>query len=206
MQKTIKLFLVASSFCFANLFATTTKAQSIEEGNIIIDGYYGFPNLWGTVLETSFNSLGVTNTKTQNFGPIGGRLEYLLSDKIGIGVDVHTASTTIKFNDNSSGTLYSYQATATRFRVCPRINIHFNSNDKLDMYGAFGIGYKNTNIKSSSTPDDPSWNTNSLSISITPVTWRAAFGLRYFFSENIGAGLEMGLGGVLATAGLTVRF
>ena len=56
------------------------------------------------------------------------------------------------------------------------------------------------------TTSDPDYDDESVNIDFTPVTWRAAIGIRYFFTDNIGAGLEMGLGGVLATAGLSVKF
>jgi opacity protein-like surface antigen len=195
--------LLFISVCF--LGTTQVKSQSIEKGKIIIDAYYGWPNMWTSFLKTTLDPAG-TNIKVGSLGPFGGRLEFLLSDKVGIGIDIHSATSSVSWNatDSLSSVNYDYKVSVNRLRICPRINYHFNSNENLDFYGAFGIGYKNSNVKV--TTSDPDYNENSFSITMTPVTWRAAIGIRYFFTENIGANLEMGLGGVLATGGISFKF
>lgn len=204
----MKKFIVLLAFaaCFFNI--KTAKCQAVEEGNIIIDAYYGWPNLWTSVLKSAYaNDPGAYGVKVGTFGPVGGRFEYLLSDKVGLGIDVHSATSSVEWTekDIATGTItYNYKISANRLRICPRFNLHFGSSDKLDLYAAFGIGYKNTNMKF--TSNDPTFNEDSGSITLIPVTWRAAMGIRYFFSPNIGAGLEMGLGGVLATGGLAIKF
>jgi len=195
-----KLFIVLA--ITAGVFASNqSKSQAVEQGKMLIDVYYGFPNLWTSVLKSAYaDSPTAAGIKIGTLGPIGGRFEYLLSDKIGLGIDVQTASSSVSWTDST----YNYKVSANRLRFCPRINVHFGSNDKLDFYGAFGIGYKTSNLKF--TSNDPGFNEASGSISLTPITWRMAIGIRYFFTDNIGAGLEMGFGGVLATAGLAVKF
>ena len=204
MKKTMTLSFFAIAFCIANLFSTAAKAQAVEEGNIIIDAYYGFPNLWSSLLKTAYAE-ATEEYKVKSMGPIGGRVEYLLSDKIGLGIDIHTANSSVEWTDNISSPT-TYKVSYSRLRICPRINIHFSNNDKLDFYSAFGIGYRTSRFKFTSTPVDPDFENSTVDFNTIPVTWRAALGLRYFFTKNLGASLEMGLGGVLATAGISAKF
>lgn len=193
--------LVFAFLLFANI--SPVKAQVVEEGNVIIDAYYGWPNLWTSVLKDIVRP-NDNSASVGTFGPVGGRVEYMLSDKIGLGMDVHSATSSVSWDSTWTGGSYTYKVSVNRLRVCPRIHIHFSQNENLDFYGGFGIGYRNSNVKVSTT--DPNYGEESVSVTLVPVTWRAAIGLRYFFTENIGAGLEMGLGGVLATGGLTIKF
>ncbi len=200
-----KFYLIMVLAFLGSTFNFSAKAQVVEEGTVLIDGYYGFPNLWTAVLKAAYaENPGAYGVGIGTFGPVGGRLEFMLSDKVGLGIDIHSATSSVSWSDSSSATNYTYKVSANRLRICPRINVHFGSSDKLDFYGAFGIGYKNTNLKFTTT--DPNYVEDKASISLAPVTWRAAIGIRYFFTDNIGAGLEMGLGGVLATGGLAIKF
>ena len=193
-----KLFIALA--IVAGIFVSNhSKSQAIEQGKILIDGYYGFPNMWTSVLKAAYTESNSTGIKIGSFGPIGGRFEYLLSDKIGIGIDVHTATSSVSWTDS----IYDYKVSANRLRFCPRINMHFGSSDKLDFYGVFGIGYKTSKFKFSS--NDPLFTEDTGLISWSPLTWRAGIGIRYFFTDNIGAGMEMGFGGVLVTAGLAIK-
>lgn len=136
----MKRLLLIFSFAFFSAFGFS---QAVEQGNVLIDGYYGFPNLWTSVLKTAYaSSSTATGITIGTFGPVGGRFEYLLSDKVGLGLDVHTATSSVTWTDG----IYSYKVSANRLRFCPRINVHFGSSDNLDLYGAFGVGYKNTNL------------------------------------------------------------
>lgn len=196
MKKTLLIFSAVL------LFSSFGSAQIIAKGNVLVDAYYGFPNLWTSVLKAAYaGSPTAVGIKIGTFGPVGGRVEYLLSDKVGLGLDFQTANSSVSWTDS---TIYNYKVSANRIRFCPRINVHFGNSENLDLYGAFGIGYKNSTLKF--TSNDPNFGENSGNISLTPVTWRMAIGIRYFFTKNIGAGLEMGLGGVLATAGLALKF
>ena len=68
--------------------ANTASAQTMSEGNVAIDLYYGFPNLYTSALRTAYaNSGSEENIKVGGIGPLGLRVEYMLADKVGLGAD-----------------------------------------------------------------------------------------------------------------------
>jgi opacity protein-like surface antigen len=76
-------------------------------------------------------------------------------------------------------------------------------NDEFDLYSTVGIGYSNRNFDFTST--DPDYVPTSLS-SLVPVGFKGGLGMRYFFTDNIGANLQLGFGaGGLLNAGITFK-
>ena len=83
--------------------ANTASAQTMSEGNVAIDLYYGFPNLYTSALRTAYaNSGSEENIKVGGIGPLGLRVEYMLADKVGLGAD---------FGFNNSSITYDYETT-----------------------------------------------------------------------------------------------
>jgi outer membrane protein W len=194
-----KISLIILTIAVASFFSVQKSAsgQAVEQGNVIIDAYYGFPNLWATSLNTTYVGSG-TNVETSSLGPLGGRVEYMLSDNFGLGIDFLYASNSVSYTDNT----YNYKVSVNRPRVLPRFNYHFGNSDALDLYGVLGIGWNGTKYVFES--NDPSEN---LSFdALVPVAFRLGFGMRYFFTDNIGANMELGFGGAAVTAGLSVKF
>ena len=74
MKKTTLLFLT-----FLGLVSISNKslnAQSTQQGNILIDVYYGGPNLTASILETTFVNAGAgqETERINSLGPVGGRI------------------------------------------------------------------------------------------------------------------------------------
>ena len=180
------------------------KSQAIEEGNVLIDAYYGFPNLLTAALKTSYaNGTQVAGLKVGGMGPLGGRFEYMLDEKIGLGLEVNYANSYVDWNEDSLNVTYNYRVSAPRYRIMPRFNFHFSNNESLDAYFAVGAGFKSTKYKFES--NNPTYNPGSVT-GIIPFTFRAAIGMRYFITDNFGLGGEFGLGGVLVTFGAALKF
>ena len=72
------------------------------------------------------------------------------------------------------------------------VNYHFVSNDNLDVYFGVGAGYRGGKTTYTSVPNDPDFSFDT-KIAI-PVGMETTLGMRYFFTENIGAYTEIGLG------------
>jgi hypothetical protein len=183
------------------------NAQAVSEGNVIIDPYYGYPNFGKTFL----NSLeGVENTTVTGIGPMGLRMEYMMAPKFGLGIDFIYNSVNVSGTIdslNSDGTVYkSYDAKifSQRYRPQIRMNYHFVATDNLDAYFGVGVG---ANIRRIGTKTDyPNYDDNAVSGSLIPVSMRVALGTRYYFTENIGLNLELGLGGPFISGGVSVKF
>ncbi len=143
---------------------------------------------------------------------MGGRFEYLVTDKIGVGLDGNYTNTYVswKETDYISGSstttaLYSYKVSVPRYRIMPRFNFHFiKESEKFDGYFAVAAGYGGWSAKFET--DDPNYQFASIK-SLVPIAFRTAVGMRFFFIDNLGAKLEFGLGGgPLIAVGLSGKF
>ncbi len=187
-------------------------AQAVAKGNIIIDPYYGAPNFGKKIASAmSSDNANLKSTGSGGLGPMGLRLEYMLADKFGLGVDVIYNSATLDLTYdslNNDGTLYRrYTGTGAmnRLRVQARFNYHFVSTDELDAY--FGVGAGTNTRFWTAKSNDPDYDFNNTSTgTLLPVSMRLAVGMRYYFIPNLGFNAEIGLGGPVISAGLSLKF
>ena len=49
--------------------ANNVSAQALSQGTILVDAYYGFPNLYKTILSSTYESLG-DNYNVTGYGPL----------------------------------------------------------------------------------------------------------------------------------------
>lgn len=183
-----------------------SNAQAIEEGNVIIDAYYGFPNLYSTIFKAAYESSNSTGLTLGSQGPLGIRAEYLITDKVGFGIDLGMSSSSISYSeaDINTNIIYDYKFSTRKIGAIFTFNYHFVENDKLDAYFVVGGGYGNRNFKFTST--DPNYIEESVE-SLIPISYKIGVGMRYFFTENIGANLALGLGqGGLVNVGVSAKF
>ena len=212
MKKLKSLIIAAVAIASINV----STGQAVEQGNVIIDGYYGFPNLYKSVFKAAYaNSGEEVALKIGGLGPLGGRVEYMLADKIGLGLDFGFSNTFITYDEisseynNTTGeydeVTYEYDFRTSKFGAMVTFNFHFLSNaDKLDAYAIAGVGYGNRSFDFTST--NPDYVAESLS-GLIPVAARIGAGMRYFFTDNIGLNIALGFGqGGLLNGGLTVKF
>lgn len=191
-----------------------TASAQVEKGTVLIDAYYGFPNLYSAVFRAAYNNSGYTDYKVTGSGPFGIRGEYLLTDKFGIGLDVGYNATKIQFTetdetsyDPNTGqyltTTYHYKYTTSKLGVMATFNFHFVETEHIDFYGVVGAGYGNRQF--TFTSDDP--YDNASAASLIPIAFKTGVGLRYFFTDNIGANVavQVGQGGII-NGGLSFKF
>lgn len=206
-------------FMGAVALSTVSMAQTqVSQGDVIVDPYIGVPNWANSILYDQVNldnSDNVTDYKV-NGGMLsyGGRVEYMLSDDFGMGVDVNYEVSGFNYNnvvsvyDESTATYtdakYNYDYKAKKLRAMIRLNYHFVQTDRADAYTAFAGGYKNVNRIA--TSNDPNYVNDELNGALVPVAFRLAVGARVYFTDNIGAHLELGaFGGALLQFGLSVK-
>jgi hypothetical protein len=205
--------LALSLLLGAGLF-NTAQAQ-VEEGSIIIDPYYGFPNFgksFGRAIVTSLGEDG-DDIVIGGIGPAGIRAEYMLADKLGLGVDFIYNTWNVTFDIDSTNPMgvtnqYETKLSMQRIRIQARLNYHFVSTDQLDAYVGFGAGYNgrifaiNTELEGYDDDID-----DAIASQFTlPASVRVAVGMRYYFTDNIGFNAEFGLGGPLMSAGISLKF
>lgn len=204
MKRTITAMAIG---LMATMGFNTTAVAQVEQGNFIIDPYIGFPtaNLgWGALTdEVNFSTVGPPIS-------FGGRAEFMAADNFGVGLDVNYVISGYKYTDenyyyDATTNVYSdaeYKYTAKKLRAMIRLNYHFVQTDQLDAYFGVGAGYRNVNrsITIDGNPD------NSTSLTLIPVAFKLAIGGRYYFSDNLGAMLELGTsGGSAIQFGLSIK-
>ena len=209
-----KMIVAMGVFAFL-MTPNNASAQAVEQGNILVDVYYGFPNLYTAVFKGLYANSGTEeNLKIGGIGPVGLRGEYMVADKIGVGVDVGFNNSSISYDEpttvyNETTGMneirnYEYKFSTKKIGVMATFNYHFLENDKVDAYAMIGAGYGNRTFDFTST--DPNYVTTSVK-SLIPVAMRIGAGMRYFFTDNIGANLAVGFGqGGLVNAGVSFKF
>ena len=204
----IKFFVFAGLLLINGIFSNV-KAQVVEQGNIMVDVFYGFPNLWSKALKTAYDQTGSDVVmKSSAVGPFGCKIEYMMSDKIGLGLIVNYANSTVKWSENTvdlnnSPITYNYDISLPRFRIMPAFNLHFYPTDKLDPYWVIAAGYGSFNAKIKT--NDPNFEETDIK-GLIPIAFRTGIGTRYFFTDNIGANFEIGFsGGPLLQLGLSCK-
>lgn len=210
-MKKVLLTLIVGTFLMSS---NSASAQAMSEGNVGIDLYYGFPNLYKTVLESSVSD-SASALDVGGVGPLGLRFEYMLADKVGLGIDIAYNTTSVSYSEDVSiynattmsydVTSYDYKLSSPKIGVMVVFNYHFIDNDQLDLFGTIGAGYKNRSIEL--TSNDPNFVDESQSVTTIPVAGRIGLGMRYFFTDNIGINLGVGFGqGGILNGGLSFKF
>lgn len=214
-MKKIKL-LVISGVLLA-FGAKEAGAQVMEKGKVSINTYYG-TNLYTSLLKAAYiNSGSPTEVSVKGFGAIGGNFEYMMTDKIGLGIDGYYATSSVSYTDivtksnydpntgNSITTTqrYTYKISIPRIGVLARANFHFTKDDNFDSYAIVAMGYRNLALKFET--NDPDFVEQKVG-SLVPVGVKFGVGFRYFFTDNIGLNAELALGSPLMSGGLSVKF
>lgn len=193
------------------LIATTNlSAQSpVMKGSMMLDAGIGWPT--GNIL---YNNGDGDGYKVKG-GPFayGGRFEYMIADDFGIGIDGNFVKTGFSYDTTyyaysvvsgnyDSTVTDSYGLTNNRARIMIRLNKHIVQNDQMDAYIGAGVGYKMVNRTATTNGEDDALQEGAL----IPLAVRLAFGVRFFFTENIGAHIELGAwGGAPVQFGLSIK-
>ena len=201
MKKLLLILTIIAGTTFS------ASAQSpVMKGNILVDAYYGFPNLYGAILQSAVETGSSTDVTAQSIGPVGFRAEYLASDKLGVGIDFCYSDASVSQTDmGADGNTYEYKISSPKIGFMATINYHIVTTDVVDFYFITGAGYKSRSLKAST--DDPDYTTESVDVSLTNLAARIGLGTRIFFTENIGVNIGVGFGqGSVLNGGVSFKF
>ena len=135
MKRTITAFAIS---LIATMGYNRTAVAQVEQGNFMIDAYYGYPNLGKSFVDLFVSDNGISGTTLSAVGPCGVRAEYMLADNFGLGVDfiynsAALSGTVDSLNaDNTVFRTYDAKIYFRRYRVQLRANYHFVQTDQLD--------------------------------------------------------------------------
>jgi len=180
--------------------------DAFASGTSVATVYYGWPNIMGSIFKVYETYPGFTSS---SLGPLGGKFEYGVSDKIGIGLTVNALNSSINYtgegyDENLNPVTYEYGIKYNSLSVNLRFNIHYFTTGNLDVYIGAGPGYSYKNVDYSST--DPDFVSGTLNFSLIPISFELTQGVRYYFTPNIGAFAEIGLSKGYLQGGIVAKF
>lgn len=182
--------LLLSSTSFAQYSSSLNNC--VEQGKTIVDAFYGFPYLGILLLEP------LKSGKIHNSNHLGGRVEYMISDNVGLGIESTYAKASVRKSYRSGRNILFYNEEIVKFRMLAKINIHFATTENIDPYCNFGAGLKLTNIYEVGK--------DHLTTELIPIAIRFGVGMRYFFNDHVGFNIEVGIGGPVMQGGLSFKF
>ncbi len=205
----MKKLLVSCVFVLAAIISA--MGQGNGKGTVIVDGSIGFPNLLSGILRTVFaEDISDSDIRFSSFGPAEGRIEFMVGNRIGLGLMGNYAASEITyFADGDNGNRYKYVINVPRYRVMPRVNFHFSQGAHVDGYLALAVGY--VNFRADVETDDPDYDVDAEeeieNEVFGTIGGRFALGARFYVTKAVGAHVELGFGGGgLINVGLTARF
>ncbi len=190
-MKKIKSLLVAAVLVATGIFAPNATAQKYQgQMNVTVGGAFSLTGLVGTSLTSAISAADGRASSTPG---LAGMFDYGISDRFSLGAAYNFQQFTVKFSsyvDNNGNTVNGdFKYSLTRNNVGLRALFHFGDNDDLDTYAGARFGYTiwktNTNAPGLALTD------NFFKSRLWP---QALFGMRYYFTENIGVNAEFAIG------------
>lgn len=195
MLSAVFAVMLVSTISFAQKGST---GNCVQQGTVLIDAFYGFPYINGTLIKAAYSSDSIGGSSVaRNYNQFGAKVEYMVSDKIGIGMEGTYALATVDYRGSN---LQTYRAGMSKYRILAKMSFHFATTEHIDPYITWGIGYKNTKVYSNEPGD-----VREVSVNLIPISFRTGIGMRYFFTDVIGVNVEAGIGGPIVQAGISVR-
>jgi opacity protein-like surface antigen len=185
--------------------------EAYGEGKIIVSAGYGAPNFGKTVLRAvkDLDSDEFDYT-VSGIGPAHVKAEYGITDKISGGLSFNYVSCAANWKRNeqqSNGTVDTYtdKISYTGYSINARMNLHFATSEKLDAYWGIGAGYASAVFKISS--NDPDFHGEDIKLpNLAHAGFETTFGMRYYFTPNIGCYGEVGYAKSVGQLGIVVKF
>ncbi|HMQ50030.1 MAG TPA: outer membrane beta-barrel protein [Saprospiraceae bacterium] len=180
----MKKFIFTLTICLSLAAATTLNAQLHVQGDINVNAGIG--------LLSFYNFAG-----TLDLPPIGGSVEYGVTDEISVGAYLAFSRSTWSYAYLGGEARWAY----TYLIVGPRASYHFNlpELEELDLYAGAFLGATISSSTWKGTGSQPDVDTYG------GLTYALFGGARYFFSENLGAFGEVGYGLSLLTVGICLH-
>lgn len=214
MKKGSFIFAVAIML-LAGIISPKQAAAQKYRGQSVVTGGVGFSFvglLLGVIDNTVDAATDIRSTKTP---VIIGAYDYGVSDRFSVGVGYTYQGITMRYdsyykpNINGSGDTIvtgDFRDRLSRQNFGIRPLFHFGDNDDLDIYAGLRLSFVRWSYNTNRPDFDASGATRLLS-GASPVKAQALFGMRYFFTENLGFNTELAIGpSYFAMVGLNARF
>ncbi|GIV26874.1 MAG: hypothetical protein KatS3mg027_0688 [Bacteroidia bacterium] len=195
-------FTFIFSFCSFIFFSQDTLC--VKKWNLIIDGYYGGITLVNKLVKSKKSDSTFLDYKGSVFGPIGARIELLISKNFSIGFDIQYNQHTMSWkeiNSNPPPDLIENKLIWYRVRYMAKFCKYVDITKQGTGYFSFSLGYLESRLKVISGDK----NEEGI-FAVPPVAFRFAAGYRFPINKFFGAFLELGIfGGGLLHGGFYLK-
>jgi opacity protein-like surface antigen len=200
------------------------KEDSAPKYQFGIDVYHGTPMFFQWLVKTAVSSGLADSYKNEEVtlgGPFGVRGEFNINDEFSIGLDLGynsvkaSAKRTETLYNSSTNSNYEVQYTdefrSSKIGAVITFNLRLYETERFQASGVIGVGYGVRKFAFNS--NDPQYDSetygfgdNLFNAPVYPVSFRIGLITRYYFTDNIGLNLGLGIGqGGLLNAGLSFR-
>ncbi len=180
-----------------------------NQGRSFFSAGYGMGNLWQLYLKISGEQYD--NCSFKSIGPIFGKYEYFITNKIGFGMVFSYVSANLNYTDTSQVIqknpliFYQEQIDWYSYSILLRFNWHFSEmGNRFDPYLGFGMGYRLSNWIY--TDNDPSYNHDDSHSALIPLGMEFTMGMRFMITNFLGVYTEVGLAKAVIQVGVVSRF
>lgn len=183
--------------------AQNSQGQSVVSFNI---GYSVVGNLLKSSLEV------FEDVKTSSIPTLGLTYDYAITDLFSLGVAASYQSVSAEFTDtyldeNSMTQTDFVKASFARMNFAIRPLIHYGGTDELDLYSGLRIGTVMWNSSYESSQDDFDFEDADLFNGSRVSVGLVLFGMRYFFTDNIGINFDVQIGApYIMSGGISAKF
>lgn len=204
-------FIIAAALMLlAGIIAPKQAAAQKYQGQSVVTGGVGFSvvGLFFGLVETSLDA--GTDIRTTKTPVLIGAYDYGISDRFSVGVAYSYQGLTLKYDNyidmNGNTVIGSFTDRLTRQNFGIRPLFHFGDNDDLDIYAGLRLSFMRWSY-TTDRPDLTSSFATEILGGVSPVKVQGLFGMRYFFTENIGFNTELAIGpSYFAMIGVNARF
>ena len=175
-------------------------AQVFSKGSMNVCVGYGY-NAFSHYITDSWSDN--TGFSSSNLGQIHLKYEYMVSDKVGIGLSLNYMSYKVGYNTDMNGTYKAsiqYSSISSLFRT----NVYYVNTDKIGIYTGIGLGYRTAVFKEKY--EDPNFQGESKTPNLFPFGMEITTGIKGMFTPNIGAYAEVGFAKSVIQAGICIGF
>ncbi len=201
------------------LFITITLNAQSEDYKLVVGVHAGY-SLTGSVVKALAEGGGLNSDVNATTIPaLQLSVDYGISKIVSLGIAysfqrVSIDATDFSYTDvNGNFRTETFKTSFNRSQIAIRALFHYGNVDDLDMYsgiriGALTRGFKDFEGTDADDLDENIFEDTSSVLSGTRFSGSiTAFGLRYYFAENFGAGFEVNLGApYIINIGVSGRF
>ena len=196
MKKSILLAIIF--FAILN----QAPAQCLPQGSFNISVGYGYNAFVKTYIKSFEDEVGF---KYSALGPIHAKAEYMLGNRVGLGLSLNYLSYKLSYTQYNASLTYTESAQFSTLSALARFNFYYVNTDKLAVYTGTGVGYKTYKWVFKNDGNVETVTREDLLV-IPPVGFELTTGIKYMFIPNVGVYAEVGIAKSIIQAGMTFSF